>query len=96
MAKESKPPAAVQHARVLKGHGAILVAVGPERYEVAYVETEGPPSALKLTSVRVPYPGKGDKMDGVSVPGDSIHVALQNLNVVLTKFVREASKLWRR
>lgn len=95
MAKETKPVAAPA-TKALKGHGAVLVAVGPERYEVAYVETEGPPDALRIASARVPYPGKGDKMDGVSVPGDSIHVALQNLNVVLTKYVREASKLWRR
>lgn len=98
MAKDTKP---VQAQGTIPtrptGHGVVLVAVGPERYEVVYVETDGPPGALRLLRSEVPYSAKGDTdKTGKPLAGSSIHVALQDLNVVLTKRIREASKLWRR
>jgi hypothetical protein len=91
MAKDAKPAQASLTAGP-KGHGVVLMAVGSERYQVAYIETEG----QNITKFEVPYPGKEDKVDGKPVKGSSIHVALQDLNNIVTKRIREASKLWRR
>lgn len=99
MAKDTKPatPAQSTIPAGSRGHGVVLVAVADGRYEVAYVETEGPPTALRIVRSEVPNPGKTDTdKHGRPLTGSSIHVALQDLNVVVTKRIREASKLWRR
>ncbi len=88
-----KTPPVSQPAPVPKGpRGRFvgLVATGKGRYQVHLIETVGE----VVTKREVLSRGRTDTVQGVLVTGDPLPNALLELNVGMTKRVREASDLW--
>lgn len=88
-----KTPPASQPPPIPKGfRGRFvgLVATGKERYQVVLIETAGD----VVTKREVLSAGRTDTVQGQMVTGDPLPNALLQLNVGLTKRVREASDLW--
>jgi len=75
-----------------KGRFLGLVATGRERYQVVMMETVGD----QVTKREVLDAGRADVVNGVPLTGNSLHVALAQLNVYLQKRLRDvASELWK-
>lgn len=88
-----KTPPVSQPPLVAKGHRGRfvgLVATGKARYQVVLLETVGDVVVRR----EVLSAGRTDTIQGEQVTGDPLPNALLQLNVGLTKRVREASDLW--